>query len=140
MAETNNKLELQIVTPERRVLAEEVDEVVLPSVEGYFGVRPGHAPLLARLGVGQLSCHRGKEVKLMAISGGFAEVLRSGVTVLASTCEPADEIDVERAKQAQQRAEERLKSNRSDVDFRRAEASLTRALNRISASSRSHGL
>jgi len=140
MADTLNKLELQIVTPERRVLAEEVDEVVLPSVEGYFGVRPGHAPLLARLGVGQLSCNQGKDVKLMAISGGFAEVLRTGVTVLAVTCEPVDEIDVDRAKQAQQRAEERLESDHAEVDFRRAEASLARALNRISASSRSHGL
>jgi F-type H+-transporting ATPase subunit epsilon len=140
MAETTNKLELQIVTPARRVLAEEVDEVIMPSVEGYFGVRPGHAPLLARLGVGQISCNQGKDVKLMAISGGFAEVLREGVTVLAVTCEPADEIDVDRAKEARQRAEERLKSHAEDVDFRRAEAALARALNRIHTSGRSHGL
>ena len=135
-----DKLEVQIVTPERRVFAEEIDEIILPSIEGYFGVRPGHAPLLAQLGVGQVSCFAGGKPTLMAISGGFAEVLRGGVTVLATNCEPADEIDADRAAAARTRAEERLQSKRADVDTRRAELALARAMNRLATVDRVRGM
>ncbi len=130
-----DKLELDIVTPERRVLAEEVAEVVLPSAEGSMGVRPGHAPLMARLMVGTVAYRDGAGEHLIAVSGGYAEVLRTGVTILATTAERADEIDVERAQKAQARAEQRLQANASDVDLARAQASLSRALNRISLGS-----
>ena len=140
MSDPHDKIQLQIVTPERRVLAEEVDEVVLPSIDGYLGVRPGHAPLLARLQVGQVTCRVGGQERLMAVSGGYAEVLRGSVTILAETCEPADEIDVERAKQAQQRAKERLEAQVADTDFRRARVALIRAINRISTYDRGRGM
>jgi len=140
MTDKYDAIELQIVTPARRVLAELVDEVVLPSVEGYMGVLPGHAPLLTRLQVGQLTCRKGKEQRLMAISGGYAEVLRGSVTVLAETCEPVAEIDVERARRARERAEQRLKGEQAEVDFARAQAALQRAINRISTYDRARGM
>jgi F-type H+-transporting ATPase subunit epsilon len=140
MPDEKNKIRLQIVTPERRVLAEEVDHVQLPSVNGYLGVLPGHAPLLVRLQVGQVTCTLGKEERLMAVSGGYAEVLRDSVTILAETCEPVGEIDVERAKGAQQRAEARLKGQDPDTDIDRARVALLRAVNRISTADRGRGM
>jgi F-type H+-transporting ATPase subunit epsilon len=130
-------LELDIVTPERRVLAEKVHEVVLPAAEGYMGVRPGHAPLMTTLQVGELSYRDDKGAHVLAVSGGYAEVLRDSVTVLATTAERPDEIDVERAKQARERAEERLKSHAEGIDVARAQVALARALNRLSAQARS---
>jgi len=125
------RLAFEIATPERLVLEVEADEVVLPSVEGSMGVLPGHAPLLAALDVGEVSYRNGKERKHFAVSGGFAEVVRDGVRVLADTCEAADEIDVERAEKARSRAEERLRSQQAEIDFARAGAALNRALCRI---------
>ena len=133
MAET---LELEIVTPNRRVLAERVAEVILPSEDGYLGVRPGHAPLLARLDVGEVSYRKDGEECFLALSGGFAEVLRSGVSILAQTCESADEIDKTRAEKAKERAERRITAEASDTNFDRAELSLKRALNRIGIAGR----
>jgi F-type H+-transporting ATPase subunit epsilon len=124
-------LMLEIVTPERLVLAESVDEVVLPSVEGYMGVLPGHAPLLAKLDVGKISYRTGNRTRYLAISGGFAEVQPAAVSVLAETCEPAEEIDVERARAAKERAEAALRTSDSEHQFRMAEISLRKALSRI---------
>src|SRR5262245_3964124 len=123
------QLELQIVTPDRLVLAERVDEVVLPSVEGSMGVLPGHAPLLARLQPGELSYRVGAQTSYLAISGGFAEVLRQGVSVLAETCERPAEIDLERARQARARAEAALEVDPAERS--QARAALERAINRI---------
>jgi len=131
-----DKVELRIVTPERQVLSEPVDEVVLPGEDGYLGVRPGHAPLLARLQIGEVSYWVGGEQRFIAISGGYAEILRERVSVLAETAEPADQIDVERAKRAQQAAQGRLDGKDPQTDFRRAEVKLKRALNRISTAAR----
>jgi F-type H+-transporting ATPase subunit epsilon len=130
------RLALEIATPERLVLAVEADEVVLPSVEGSMGVLPGHAPLLATLDVGEISYRDGSARRHFAVCGGFAEVLRDGVRVLADICERAEEIDVERAKRARERAEERLRAQQADLDFARATAALERALNRLQVASR----
>ena len=127
-----DKLQLEIVSPDRSVLAEEVEEVVLPSVEGYFGVLPGHAPLLAQLGVGEVSYRVGTTRRYLAISGGFAEISRSAVHVLARTAERAEEIDLERAMRSKERAEAELKRGGEAPDvLRRAEVRLQRALSRI---------
>ena len=116
--------------------AERVDEVVLPSMEGYMGVLPGHAPLLAQLDAGEVSYRVGSNRQYLAVSGGFAEVLRESVSVLATTCERADEIDLERAQRSRERAESGLKLESPEMEFRRAEARLKRALCRITVHGR----
>lgn len=125
------KIELEVVTPERLVVSEQVDEVVLPSVEGYMGVRPGHAPLLAMLDVGEVTYRKGRTEHRLAVSGGFAEVGREAVRILAETAERADEIDVDRARSAKERAETLLKTKLSENEFLRAEVSLKKAISRI---------
>ena len=128
----HDKLSLEIVTPERLVLAETVDSVILPGSEGYLGVLPMHAPLLTRLGIGELTYQKGGRTVCCAISGGHAEVLRDRVRVLAETCERSEEIDVDRARRARETAEAALASRElSDREFRMAEARLKRALTRI---------
>src|SRR5215212_4265641 len=107
-------IDLQIVTPDRRIVEEQVDEVEVPGSEGYFGVLPGHTPLLAALGVGELWYRKGQERIYLSIAGGFAEVLPERVTILARLAERAEEIDVARAEAAKKRAEERLSQPTSD--------------------------
>ena len=126
-----DKLQLEIVTPERSVLTEQVDEVVLPSLEGYMGVLPGHAPLLAQLDVGEVSYRVGQQRKYLAISGGFAEVQRGSVSVLARTAELSEEIDLERARRAKEKAESALKGELPAEQFRQFEVRLKRAISRI---------
>jgi F-type H+-transporting ATPase subunit epsilon len=126
-----DKLNLEIVTPDRSVLSQEVEEVVLPSVDGYLGVLPGHAPLLAQLDVGEVSYRVGKERRFLAISGGYAEVLRASVSVLARTAERSEEIDVKRAQEARKRARSQLEQDLPSDDIRRTEIKLRRALSRI---------
>jgi F-type H+-transporting ATPase subunit epsilon len=130
-------IQLDIVTPERGVVSEAVDEVVLPGSEGYLGVRPGHAPLLTTLRVGFLEFRKGKEVRHLAISWGFAEVLPDRVAVLAETAERAEEIDVERAERAKGRAEGRLRNPDPDTDLLRAQVALQKALIRIQVAAKS---
>ncbi|QQR50190.1 ATP synthase F1 subunit epsilon [Candidatus Nomurabacteria bacterium] len=125
-------LKLKIVTPERMILEEEVEQVTLPTTEGEITVLPGHVPLIASLGTGEIVAkHIGEgEVSPMSVSGGFVEV-KSGseIIILASTAEPVAQIDIERAKK---RAEELMKmKNESDVDFEHFEAELERSLNRV---------
>ena len=125
-------LSLEVATPSRLVVAETVDEVVIPGSQGYFGVLPGHAPLLATLGVGELTYRKGTSQMHLALTGGFAEVRNDKVIVLAEHAERPDEIDRERALRAKERAERRLSGREpGDVDFARAQASLTRALLRL---------
>ena len=128
-------IELQIVTPERMFVQEQVDEVQIPGTAGYFGVLPGHTPLLAALSVGELWDRRGQERTSLAIAHGFAEVLPGKVTVLAQLAEHADEIDVGRAEAAQQRATERL-AQASAVDYERARLALLKSVTRLQVSSR----
>jgi F-type H+-transporting ATPase subunit epsilon len=122
---------LRIVTPHREVLSEQVDEVVLPSVVGSLGVLPGHAPLLAQLDVGVVSYRTGRERKYFAVTGGFAEILRGGVSIMARTCESAGEIDLERARNAETRARQALKGEIGSREFLQAELKLKRATSRI---------
>ena len=124
-----DRIQLEVVTPERRVVATEVDEVVLPSENGYMGVLAGHAPLLAILDVGEVSYRVGTTRKYLAVSGGFAEVLRDSVSILAKTSEPAEEIDVERAQRAREKAQAQVSGEGSEV--RHAEVKLKRALCRL---------
>lgn len=129
-------LELQIVTPERLLLKEQVDEVEIPGSEGYFGVLPGHTPLLASLTVGELWYRKGQEKTYLSIGFGFAEVLPDRVTILARLAEKADEIDVDRAEAARKRAEDRLAGQQSTVDYERARTALMKSMTRLQVSAR----
>src|ERR1044072_3976966 len=111
------KLTLEIVTPDRALIREEVDEVVVPGREGDFGVLPGHTPLLATLKVGELWYRQGAEKHYLAVAFGFVEVLPDRVTVLAQVGERAQDIDVDRAERAKRRAEERMAHPAPAVDF-----------------------
>jgi F-type H+-transporting ATPase subunit epsilon len=124
---------LEVITPDRVVLSDdETVSVTAPGSQGYFGVLAGHAPMMTELKLGKLDFRRADETSgAMAITGGFFEVFEDKVSVLAESAELAEEIDVERAEQARQRAEERLASASSDIDAARAQAALQRALNRL---------
>ena len=130
------KLLLEIVTPDRSLVREEVDELQLPGSEGYFGVLPGHAPLLATLKVGELWYRMGQDKYFLAIAGGFVEVLPDHVTVLAQVAERAEDIDISRAEAAKRRAEERLAQPVPDIDFERARIAMMRSLVRLQVASR----
>jgi F-type H+-transporting ATPase subunit epsilon len=131
------RLTLELATPTRMVVAETVDEVVVPGSEGYFGVLPGHAPLLATLGIGELTYRIGREERQVAVAGGFAEVRNDKVIVLADTAELPQDIDRARAERARDRAEQRLSGRAQDeTDYARAAAALARALTRIQVSGR----
>jgi F-type H+-transporting ATPase subunit epsilon len=129
-------LELQIVTPERLLLKEQVDEVEIPGSEGYFGVLPGHTPLLASLALGEMWYRRGQEKTFLSIAFGFAEVLPDRVTILARIAERADDIDVARAEAALKRAEERLAQQQTPIDYERARIALLKSLTRLQVSAR----
>jgi len=129
-------LTLEIVTPERSVVSERVDEVQVPGVEGSFGVLPGHTPLLASLQVGELWYRRGQVTSYVAVSFGFAEVLPDRVTILAQIAEAAEEIDVTRAQEAEKRAQDRLSRPNLDMDFERARIALMKSLIRLQVASR----
>jgi F-type H+-transporting ATPase subunit epsilon len=127
-------IRLELVTPERLVLSEEVDEVVLPGYEGEFGVLPGHTQYLAILNIGMLWYRKGSAVTRIALGGGFAEVTHDRVVVMADTAERAEEIDVERAQRARDRAEARLKElSMDDETYKKAYSELQRALVRMAA-------
>ena len=134
--EAQHKLTLEIVTPERQLAEEHVEEVQLPARRGYLGILPGHAPLLTELGVGDLTYRLGKDVYHLAIVNGFAEVLPDRVIVLAEIGERAAEIDLTRAKDALKRAEERLAKHESGVDWERALAAFERARMRTEVATR----
>jgi F-type H+-transporting ATPase subunit epsilon len=130
------RLTLEIVTPERSLGSQEVDEVQLPGADGYFGVLPGHTPLLSTLGVGEMWYRVGQERHHLAVGGGFVEVLPDRVAVLAQVGERAEDIDIGRAEAAKRRAEERLAQPRRDVDFERARVALLKSLIRLQVASR----
>ena len=129
------KLTLEIVTPDRSLVREEVDEVQLPGADGYFGVLPGHTPLLGTLQVGELWYRKGQEKIYLVVAFGFAEVLPDRVTILAQLAERAEEIEVERAEAALARASKRL-DDKSDVDYTRARIALMKSMTRLQVSSR----
>jgi F-type H+-transporting ATPase subunit epsilon len=128
-----SSLKLDIVTAERIVFSEEVDTVIAPGVEGQLGILPHHAPLMTILQAGELVVRRENKEDVLAISGGFLEVRPDRVIVLADSAERAEEIDLARAEAAKKRAEERLRERKLEgLDETRAEASLRRAITRIS--------
>ena len=133
-------LALEIVTPERSVLHDKVDEVEIPGSKGYFGVLPFHAPMLASLSIGELWYRIGEQKTYLSIVNGFAEVLPHSVTILAQIAERAEDIDVERAEAAKKRAEDRLANITPDVDYERARAAMLRALARLRVASREPAL
>ena len=119
---------LEVVTPARQVVNEPVNEAQIPVLNGYIGVLPGHTPLLAELGIGELSYQVGSRTFYITAMGGFVEVLADRVIVLADTSERAEEINVKRAEAARDRAQKRLATqNDPNVDWKRAEAALARA-------------
>ena len=121
-----NKLKLEIVTPYGLILGDEVDEVTAAGSEGEFGVLPGHVHFITTLKIGMLNYKKGNEVRYVFVNSGYAEVGPDKVTVLADSAEKSEDIDVERAKAAMKRAEERLKKM-EEIDFARAESALERA-------------
>ena len=126
------KIKLELVTPYKRVLSEEVDEVAAPGTIGEFGVLPDHTALLTTMKVGELSYKQDGQTFYVAVNWGYVEVEDNVMTVLVETAEPADQIDVERAKAAMGRAEEALKKLSSDdKNFKIMEAALERALIRV---------
>jgi F-type H+-transporting ATPase subunit epsilon len=126
------KIRLKVVTPSRLLLDEEVDEVTAPGALGEFGVLPKHISFLTLLEVGEMSYKQGGERHHLALSGGYAEVLDEVMTVLANAGEYADEIDIERARAARERAEKRMAElSQEDKEFAAAEAALRRALVRL---------
>ena len=130
-------LTLEIVTPERKVLSEAVDSVVIPGAKGYLGVLPGHAPLLTGLMIGEMSYTQDGKEHTLAVAEGYAEVLRDRVSILAERCEKSFEIDLERAERSKKRGEEALKQKDISMDdFDRAELRIKRAITRIQARKR----
>lgn len=129
------ELTLEIVTPERMVFSGVVEEVTIPGTEGEFGVLRGHASLLSSVDVGELGFVRDQKKTRYAVNTGYAEVTASKVTVLVETAERADEIDVERARRARERAEEKMaKLSKEDADFEKAKLALLRAVTRLNVS------
>ncbi len=131
------KLLLEVVTPDRKLLSAEADVVVLPGVEGQFGVLYGHVPFLSALDIGEMYYRDGGKTEFLSVSGGFAEVTGTKVTIVAEAAEVGKEIDIERAKRALERAEKRMAMARTEnVDFVRAEGALRRAIMRMKVAGR----
>ena len=133
------RFELEVATPERELVREEVTDVQVPAKDGYIGVLPGHAPLLSQLGIGFLTYPTAGQRKYLSIHGGFVEVLPDHVRVLADLAERAEEIDVERARRAAQRATQEMINPNLGVDPAVALAALRRAETRITVAEKRNG-
>jgi len=123
--------QLEIVTPEKKVVDTSAEEAQIPGKNGYLGILPGHAPLITELAVGEISFREHGTEQRLAVAWGFAEVLPDKVTILAETAERPSEIDVERARKARERAEQRLSSGDPSVDVERALNAMHRAEARL---------
>ena len=130
------KLTLEIVTPDRSLGRETVDEVQVPAAEGYMGFLPGHTPLLAMLQIGELTYRKGQERFHLHVAFGFVEVLPDRVTILAQVGERAEDIDIARAEAAKKRAEQRLAQPLMNVDFERARIAMMKSLIRLQVAAR----
>ncbi|MGA2203209.1 MAG: F0F1 ATP synthase subunit epsilon [Terriglobales bacterium] len=126
-----NTFQLEIVTPSRLLVKDVAEEAQIPGLSGYLGILPGHAPLITELAVGVITYKANGATHTLSVAWGFAEVLQDKVTILAETAERPQEIDIERAQKAKERAEQRLKSNDLKVDYTRAEDALQRAETRL---------
>lgn len=127
--------QLEIVTPEKRVVDTPAEEIQIPGKNGYIGILPGHAPLITELSVGEIIYRENSTEQRLAVAWGFAEILPNKVTILAETAERPSEIDVERARKAKERAEQRLTSGDTSVDVNRALDALNRAQARLDVAS-----
>ncbi|MBI5141957.1 MAG: F0F1 ATP synthase subunit epsilon [Nitrospirae bacterium] len=133
------RLKLDIVSPDKLVLSDEVDEVVAPGSEGEFGVLPGHLALLATLDIGELTLRKSSGFEHVFVSSGYAEVLNDKVTILVESAENSRDIDVNRAQAAKSRAEDRLsRTHDGSIDVARAEVALKRALHRLEVARKVH--
>jgi F-type H+-transporting ATPase subunit epsilon len=131
------KILLEVVTPDRKLLSAEADVAVCPGVEGQFGILRGHIPFLSALDIGEMYYRDGAKTEYLSVSGGFAEVTGQKVTIVAESAELGHEIDIERARRALERAEKRLAAARTEaIDFTRAEAALRRAVMRMKVAGR----
>ena len=130
-----SNLTLEVVTAERYLVNETIDEAEVPGSDGYFGVLPGHTPFLAALKVGDLWFRQGEKLTHLSVAFGFAEVLQDRIRILAKNAELAQEIHVNRAKEAERRARARLDSEAAETDFDRAGLALERALIRLRVAS-----
>jgi F-type H+-transporting ATPase subunit epsilon len=133
MADT---LHLQIVTPDKRLVREDADQVQIPGKNGDLGILPGHAPLLSELRIGEISYNHGGTWHYYAVSWGFAEVLPDKVTILADTAERAEDIDVNRAQEAKTKAEQALRQASADLDYDTTLFALRRAEVRLEVAAR----
>lgn len=124
-------IHLEIVTPERKLMSEDVEFIGAPGYNGEFGVLPDHAAFLSALGIGSLHYNKDGQTRWIFISGGFAEVSSNKMSVLAEVAERAEDIDVERARKAKERAENRLLEQKEQIDFARTQAALQRAMARM---------
>jgi F-type H+-transporting ATPase subunit epsilon len=125
------KLALEIITPTKVVLSEEVDEVTIPTVDGEISILPNHVNLLTKIAVGEMIIHKGNKTDLFAITGGFLEILNNHVNVLADYAIHADDIEVAKVQEARERAQKAMKEKISEEDFRVANAELAKALLQI---------
>lgn len=129
-------IKLEIITAERQVLADDVNAVIAPGIEGELGILPHHAPLMTMLKPGELIIRKDSQETYMSVSGGFLEIRPDKIIILADACERAEEIDIERAEEAKRRAEEALKSRPPEVDFAQTQAALLRSLTRLKVAER----
>jgi F-type H+-transporting ATPase subunit epsilon len=127
----SDTFQLEIVTPEKKVVDTAAEEIQIPGKDGYLGVLPGHAPLITELAVGEIKFRTGAEEQRLAVAWGFAEVLPDRVTILAETAERPSEINVARAREAKERAEQRLTSGDPTVDVERSLDALHKAETRL---------
>lgn len=132
----NNKLSLKITAPDGIFLEGEINEIVVPGKEGYFGVREGHTPIISTIIPGTLSIFEANKEKIYIIHNGFAIVADNVIDILTETIENPKDIDIGRAKQARERAKKRLKEKKEETNLRRAEAALRRALARLSVANK----
>jgi F-type H+-transporting ATPase subunit epsilon len=130
--------QLEIVTPEKQVVSDTAEEVQIPGKKGYLGVLAGHAPLITELSVGEIIYRKQGQSNYLSVAWGFAEVLPAKVTILAEAAERPEEIDVDRAREARKRAEERLKSQDPTTDYERALYALKRADVRLDVAAKKH--
>ena len=136
----DSTFKLSVVSPERLVLSEEVEEAQVPGKNGYLGILPGHAPMMTELDIGELSYRQGDRTNYLAVTWGYCEVLSDQVIVLAERAERAEEVDRERAQASMERARKRLsKLQDPGTDFLRAGTSLQRALIRVQVSQKADG-
>ncbi|WP_308636718.1 F0F1 ATP synthase subunit epsilon [Paenibacillus silvisoli] len=127
---------LEIVTPERKAYAEDVNMIIVKGSEGEMGILPNHIPMVTPLKIAPVTIKKDRSEEVIAVNGGFLEIRKDKVVILAESAELPGDIDLTRAEAAKQRAEQRLNGKRDEFDQLRAELALQRALNRISVKSR----